>query len=1064
MLSVMAKLQETLQTEFGRRTINNVEMPDYFETGINPNKRLRPYQKECFQYFLTYMNPENIFDGKAKRPHLLFHMATGSGKTLQMAGAMLYLYNQGYRNFLFFVGNTNIVEKTKDNFLNPSSAKYMFASFININGRRVEINEVKNFQGVNGDCLNLCLTTIQGLHSDLNTEKEDAITYEDFSDRPIVLIADEAHHLNAVTKREPELTVGEKEERKNWEATINNIFNKDNGHLPNVLLEFTATMDLANPAIARKYEDKLIFDYPLKKFREDKYSKDVETIETDLSDLDRALQAMVLSQYKRKLFGELRLNIKPVVLMKSKKIRDNKEIFEQFKTSVKSIDAAGIDRIRQRANGDLKSAFDYFDAHDINDQNLAIELQEDFSEERLLLVDGNNITPEKQHLLNTLEDDDNEIRAVFAVDMLNEGWDVLNLYDIVRLYDTRDAANGRPGKTTMQEAQLIGRGARYMPFIDPNNTTLPIDRRKYDGDASNPYRVIEKLHYHSAHNPRYIQELRTAMIQTGIIEDKRVPLDLFMKPEFKRSRLYDKGKVFVNEQKSVAETEDDGTIGSAILEKVFKVTMYTGKMNSNQVFGDNAPCDMLTTITISAFDFIKVGKHVVRSAMNSYSTFSYDSLHKLYPQLKSCREFVESDNYLAKLQVSIIGKYNTLEEYSQSDKLYIAKEVLKQLEPLLITRGKTKRGTKLFVPKEFKKAFRDKIVLNVTVTDSDQEFGKPQKNPANQEYAIDLTQHDWYAYNENYGTSEEKALVKYIESIMPRLKEKYDEIYLVRNEKDVKIYSFDEGRPFEPDFLLFLRLKGVANKYDNLQIFIEPKGNHLLIADKWKEDFLRQITELDEITWMTSTDYYDVWGLPFFNESTITTFTNAFDKSIIDRQCHEEELPPTTFPIIDSSISDSQKFTTHLPVYPLRAACGYFDDCGQLQDEEAEGWLDVSEYIHSLNNKMFIVYAEGDSMMPKIHDGDLCVFDATKGGSREGKIVLTKAKDKDCTDASSFTIKKYHSEKSINEDETWQHLKVTLCPLNSAYEPIVIDANDTDEDEFTIYGELIHVFPKGHNQ
>ena len=29
----------------------------------------------------------------------------------------------------------------------------------------------------------------------------------------------------------------------------------------------------------------------------------------------------------------------------------------------------------------------------------------------------------------------NGIRAIFAVDMLNEGWDVLNLYDIVRLYD-----------------------------------------------------------------------------------------------------------------------------------------------------------------------------------------------------------------------------------------------------------------------------------------------------------------------------------------------------------------------------------------------------------------------------------------------------------------------------------------------------------------------------------------------------------------------------------------------------------------------------------------------------
>lgn len=52
--------------------------------------------------------------------------------------------------------------------------------------------------------------------------------------------------------------------------------------------------------------------------------------------------------------------------------------------------------------------------------------------------------------------------------MLNEGWDVLNLFDIVRLYDKRDgkqtAKGFIPEKTTNAEKQLIGRGARYYPF------------------------------------------------------------------------------------------------------------------------------------------------------------------------------------------------------------------------------------------------------------------------------------------------------------------------------------------------------------------------------------------------------------------------------------------------------------------------------------------------------------------------------------------------------------------------------------------------------------------------
>ena len=877
----MANLQENLESEFGRRYITRLELPDYFDTSLSPSRKLRPYQEECFRYFLTYMNPENDFDGKQTRPHLLFHMATGSGKTLIMAGAMLYLYEQGYRNFLFFVNSTNIVEKTKDNFLNTASSKYLFAPQIVVNGNRVEIKKVDNFQGTATDCINLCLCTIQGLHSDLNSEKENAVTYDDFTDQPVVLISDEAHHMNVWTKRGSK-TKEEELHIKNWEQTITNIFRKDNGALPNILLEFTATADLTDPAIANKYEDKVIFNYPLRKFREDFYSKEIEVIESDLAPLDRALQAMVLSQYKRKLFSEIKQDIKPVVMFKSKTIAANKEIYTEFMNAISSLNEAGIERIRKRAKDDIKSAFDYFSSHHLNDDILILELKEEFAEERLLIVDGKNISPPQQQLLNSLENPSNGIRAIFAVDMLNEGWDVLNLYDIVRLYDTRDAANNRPGKTTMQEAQLIGRGARYMPFKDPNNPALDIDKRKYDGDASNPLRVIEKLHYHSAHNPRYIQELHTALVQTGIIPETRRQLDLFLKDDFKRSRLYTKGLVFANERKPLAQLEDNGTIGSTILKKTFKVTMPTGKMRSGLIFGDAAASDVLTSINIG-ITFQEIGKHVIRTALNSFSTFNYSSLKELYPQLKSCREFIESDSYLAKLKVKVSGNQSTLAAYSQDDKLYIAKEVLKELEPILRSRGKTYRGTKEFKPSTFHKVFRDRIVLNISVPSSGfQEFGESMKNPKNPAYTLDLMKAKWYAYNENYGTSEEKALVKYIEGNMEKFEEKYDEIYLIRNEKDLKIYDFAEGRPFEPDFVLFLRIKGAPDQYDNLQLFIEPKGSNLIATDKWKNDFLKQIKAMADITWCTKSDNFSVWGIPFYNEATNTEFESAMEEDVFN--------------------------------------------------------------------------------------------------------------------------------------------------------------------------------------
>ena len=1035
----MANLQDKLVDEFGRRNIARLELPDYFQTGLSQTRPLRPYQEECFRFFLTYMNPENEFDGKQQRPHLLFHMATGSGKTLIMAGAMLYLYEQGYRNFLFFVSHNNIVEKTKDNFLNSASSKYLFANQIMVNGKKVEIKKVDNFQGASTDYINLCLTSIQGLHIELNSEKENAVTYDDFSDQPVVLISDEAHHMNTATKKG--VVDIEDEHTRNWESTVMRIFNKDNGSLPNILLEFTATADLTDPAIAKKYEDKVIFDYPLKKFREDLYSKDVEVIETDLAPLDRALQAMILSQYKRKLFADIKQNIKPVILFKSKTITENKTIFGQFKDAIANLKTEDIENISSRSKDDLKAAFEYFDQKGITAENLILELQSDFSEERLILVDEKNISPEKQILLNSLEDKDNEVRGIFAVDMLNEGWDVLNLYDIVRLYDTRDAAGNKPGKTTMQEAQLIGRGARYMPFVDPANPALDADKRKYDGDAQNPLRVIEKLHYHSAHNPRYIQELHIALVQTGIIPDTKKQLDLFLKEDFKESRLYKKGYVFINERKTLAEVEDDGTIGNNIKGKSFSVKMPTGKMRSGLIFGENADSQVLTSTTLN-IKFEELGKHIIRSAMNGFTTFNFDSLKALYPQLKSCREFIESENYMAKLSVKISGKATSLEGYDAEEKLYIAKSVLKELEPLLLTRGKTYRGTKEFKPYQLSKKFRDKITLNISVAaGGNQEFGESMKTPKNPAYALDLSTVKWYAYNDNFGTSEEKALVKYIEGKMPKLEEKYDEIYLVRNEKDVKIYSFDAGQAFEPDFILFLRIKGSDDKYDNLQFFIEPKGGNLLTQDKWKNDFLKQIQSLGEVTWCTKGDNFNVWGLPFFNESSNAEFEAAFKSDILEYSTGTEEPIATVAWIIVKAedVPAEKRFVDYLPIYSVRAACGSFEDKEFIPEDEAEGWIDITTSGIKAKKNMFAVHAIGDSMQPKIKDGDICIFELYGDGnvgSREDEIVLTQCSGKDDDYSCSYTIKKYHSEKEIAEDGTWHHSKIQLLPLNMDYKPI----------------------------
>ena len=92
---------------------------------------------------------------------LLFNMATGSGKTLIMAGLILGLYKRGYRNFIYFVNSKNIIEKTRDNFLNSGSSKYLFSSSIQIDGEKVGVREVENFSEADNNAINRTITILK---------------------------------------------------------------------------------------------------------------------------------------------------------------------------------------------------------------------------------------------------------------------------------------------------------------------------------------------------------------------------------------------------------------------------------------------------------------------------------------------------------------------------------------------------------------------------------------------------------------------------------------------------------------------------------------------------------------------------------------------------------------------------------------------------------------------------------------------------------------------------------------------------------------------------------------
>jgi type III restriction enzyme len=132
--------------------------PLFISKNLNPQFAIREYQKEAFARFFYYVKS---YPQRKQPIHLLYNMATGSGKTFVMAGIILYLYEQGYRNFLFFVNSTNIIDKTKANFLDSNSSKYLFNDKVSFDDKIVNIKEVSNFTANQTDDIQIKFTTIQ---------------------------------------------------------------------------------------------------------------------------------------------------------------------------------------------------------------------------------------------------------------------------------------------------------------------------------------------------------------------------------------------------------------------------------------------------------------------------------------------------------------------------------------------------------------------------------------------------------------------------------------------------------------------------------------------------------------------------------------------------------------------------------------------------------------------------------------------------------------------------------------------------------------------------------------
>ncbi len=785
----------------------------------------------------------------------MFEMATGSGKTLVMAGLILECCKQGYQNFIFFVNSTSILEKTKLNFTDSASSKYLFSENININDENTEIKSINNLNESHNSAINIYFSTIQGLFSLFTKAKENAITLEDLKDQKLVFLADEAHHLNTETKKK--LNDSEASEKRNWESVVKLALeqNKDN-----LLLEFSATIP-KEKSVEEKYKNLKVATYTLKEFSEDKFCKNIYSLSYENKELEtRFLGACVSSLYKELLAQHHNIeNFKPCILFKSERIEDSKENQERFNAFLENLSPLDLENFfHYSRNAFFKDAKNFFDKQKYT-PNLVAFLQTKFKKSTQINTNNEKELEKSMLLLNSLEDRDNPKRVIFSVDKLNEGWDVLNLFDIVRL---KNKANQ---KDTIKDAQLIGRGARYYPFSynDFKPSRIEFYQRKFD--LSNPLSALERLDYHAIYDSEFIAKLKKELqdLGLGLIEKEKTTIPLTPTKRFKcyyASNTKDKKKNLFNKDytdtvKVKLQSLHVPLFAFNVREK--KVDFKEENKGDTTYYIphtlDKIPLNyFLKALNLKNLDFKTLKKAFKKHAFNNKVEFIERYVSSLKTNFHKNQKF-DNNEILLKLAVYIIGNLkDTL--LKEQDKYDVSALELK-------------------------------------------EFETHNKSLSASELEKDIPFYEWLLFKDmrKLDSDLEREFLGFINDHKEILDKKFKEWCVLRNDHfaELKVFCNIENSPyyaqgFEPDFILFAQTH--EDEFLGFTCYMEAKGEHLEPSNAWKKEFLEM---LENATLKSHNKKLHLKGLPFFtlhnNKAVKSEFTTAFDQIFFHQTFKDKE-------------------------------------------------------------------------------------------------------------------------------------------------------------------------------
>jgi type III restriction enzyme len=351
------------------------------------------------------------------------------------------------------------------------------------------------------------------------------------------------------------------------------------------------------------------------------------------------------------------------------------------------------------------------------------------------------------------------------------------------------------------------------------------------------------------------------------MDENEVSKEIKLKEIFKKTPFYKYGLIYLNDRtdKDYRHVKSFADLGVKKLNYVHVIA--TGHGGASTVLAEKRQGAVFSEENRKDLSVGKIEHNIIQSAIARNPFFSFASLKRYFPNLETLREFITSGKYLGGLEITFQGNVYHLDE-NKFEKLSGMMGLLNQIKAEVQQQITEHQGTRDFRKEWIRDIFTDKMLK----FDKNNERAKEDA-----QFDYFVSGKEWFAYNTIYGTSEEKSFVRMLDRHIEKLKAEYENIYLVRNEGHFAIYNFADGQAFQPDFVLFLRER--SGKLLTYQIFIEPKGKHLRERDRWKEKFLKEITEEfgDKVLKFQNKSKYRLIGVPFYNNEDENKFRESLE-------------------------------------------------------------------------------------------------------------------------------------------------------------------------------------------